>query len=79
MLVASFALFHGYAHGMEARSDGSFAGYVAGFALATASLHALGVGIALACRDGSFRKEHVLRLLGRAAMIAGVILAIRLV
>ena len=40
-LVASFAVFHGYAHGLEA--TGPVSGYMAGFALTTAFLHATGI------------------------------------
>lgn len=40
-LVAAFALFHGHAHHAE-MGDGTLAAYAAGFALATAALHAAG-------------------------------------
>jgi len=43
-LAATFALFHGYAHGLEMPQAASPAGYALGFVLATAFLH--GVGIA---------------------------------
>ena len=39
-LVALFAIFHGYAHGIETPLDGATAAYGAGFMLATALLHA---------------------------------------
>jgi urease accessory protein len=45
-LVALFALFHGHAHFAEI-PDTSTAGFFAGMLLATALLHAVGVGIAL--------------------------------
>ena len=41
-LTAGFAVFHGFAHGVEAPADGSFWLYGAGFAVATAALHAAG-------------------------------------
>ena len=41
--TALFGLFHGYAHGAEAPATGSVAGYLIGFALATAALHGLGI------------------------------------
>jgi urease accessory protein len=53
--VAFFALFHGHAHGAEIPSLASPWAYVAGFMLATAFLHLVGVGIGEACqlaRDG---------------------------
>ncbi len=40
-LVAGFALFHGHAHHAE-MGEGTLAAYAAGFALATAALHAAG-------------------------------------
>lgn len=46
-LVASFAVFHGYAHGLEMPETASGLAYGAGFAAATAVLHAVGVGIGL--------------------------------
>jgi hypothetical protein len=42
-LVAPLALFHGHAHGSEA--TGSIAAYMAGFALSTAALHLVGIGL----------------------------------
>ncbi|AUL98897.1 urease accessory protein [Rhodocyclaceae bacterium] len=41
LLVAAFALFHGHAHHAE-MGEGTLATYAAGFALATAALHAVG-------------------------------------
>lgn len=41
-LIAIFAAAHGFAHGAEAPATG-FAGYAAGFVLATAALHLSGV------------------------------------
>jgi urease accessory protein len=46
MLVALFALFHGYAHGIEMPLAASPLTYVAGFSLATIGLHGLGVMLA---------------------------------
>ncbi len=44
-LAGFFAIFHGHAHGFEIPPGVSAAGYAFGFMLATASLHALGIGI----------------------------------
>lgn len=46
-IVGIFALFHGHAHGGEIGGAGEFA-YAAGFALATAILHAVGLGLGYA-------------------------------
>jgi urease accessory protein len=45
-IVALFALFHGHAHGTEVAENMSGLEYMAGFALATATLHAVGIGFA---------------------------------
>jgi urease accessory protein len=66
LLVGVFAVLHGYAHGAELPTAAAAISYSAGFALATALLHAAGLGIAfLSARGGS-------RLLVRAA---GVVVA----
>jgi urease accessory protein len=48
--VGAFAVFHGYAHGLEMPLDATGAEYAAGFAIATALLHAAGLGVGLATR-----------------------------
>jgi urease accessory protein len=45
LIVATFALFHGYAHGIELPSAADPVGYSVGFVLATGLLHVLGIGI----------------------------------
>ena len=45
LLVGLFALFHGYAHGMEMTAGDDFAAYSAGFLVATGALHLLGIGL----------------------------------
>jgi len=49
-LVGLFALWHGHAHGSEMPASAVAGLYALGFAAATASLHALGVGLGLALR-----------------------------
>ncbi len=46
-LVAFFAAFHGYAHGMEMPETASGLAYGAGFIAATALLHGVGIGLGL--------------------------------
>lgn len=46
-VIGLFALFHGHAHGAEVPKDAGGFEYMAGFALATASLHAAGIGFGL--------------------------------
>jgi urease accessory protein len=47
LIVATFAVFHGYAHGKELPSAADPVGYAVGFVLATGLLHVLGIGIGL--------------------------------
>ena len=50
-LAAGFALFHGYAHGLEMPPAASPAPYVLGFVLATLGLHGVGIAASLSgCR-----------------------------
>jgi urease accessory protein len=46
MTVGFFAFFHGHAHGTE-EAAASLVPYAAGFALATAALHAAGIGLGI--------------------------------
>lgn len=50
LVVGLFALFHGYAHGAEMPATSSGLFYAAGFVLATAMLHLLGIGIGSVAR-----------------------------
>jgi urease accessory protein len=45
LIVAAFAVFHGYAHGKELPSAADPVGYSVGFVLATGLLHVLGICI----------------------------------
>lgn len=47
IIVAVFAVFHGYAHGQELPSAADPVGYSVGFVLATGLLHVVGIGIGL--------------------------------
>lgn len=64
-VAAGFALFHGYAHGLEMPQAASPALYVLGFVLATVFLH--GVGIA-----GSLIGRHAMRVAGAAIAASGL-------
>ena len=70
-IAGLFAFFHGHAHGTEATAA-SFIAYAAGFALATAGLHAAGVGLGLFA-EGSIGKV-ALRAMGGLAVLGGVVL-----
>jgi len=47
LVIGAFALFHGHAHGSEVAENIAGVEYMAGFAAATALLHATGIGFAL--------------------------------
>ncbi|MFI0848784.1 HupE/UreJ family protein [Mesorhizobium sp. IMUNJ 23232] len=72
-LVGLFAIFHGHAHGAEMPEDAGSLAYAAGFMIATALLHAAGIGIGLLI--GKVSESYgpaVVRTAGGAAAVAGV-------
>jgi urease accessory protein len=71
-IVGVFALFHGHSHGTEMPVNAIGFAYGAGFALATAALHATGIGLAYAVRSV---RLPVIRWTGAAIAVAGVALA----
>ena len=70
-LVGLFAFFHGHAHGTEAVAA-SLLAYGAGFALATAGLHAAGIGVALALEG--FMGRLAVQAVGALTVIGGLAL-----
>jgi urease accessory protein len=68
-IAAGFAIFHGYAHGMEMLQATSPALYALGFILATVSLH--GVGIA-----GSLLGRRAIRMAGIGIAATGAALLV---
>jgi urease accessory protein len=56
-LVAFFAIFHGYAHGIEMPETASGLAYGAGFVAATAILHGIGIGLGLAIAGNAFARR----------------------
>jgi urease accessory protein len=69
LLIGTFAVFHGHAHGSEVAATVGGAEYMAGFTMATASLHALGIGFALFMNGVHARAP--IRVAGLACMLAG--------
>jgi urease accessory protein len=69
-IVGVFALLHGHAHGTEVAESMSGAEYMAGFALATVGLHALGIGFALTMQRAVLRPA--IRVAGVACVAVGV-------
>jgi urease accessory protein len=72
LLVGTFAVFHGHAHGAEMPATSSGLAYGAGFIAATAMLH--GCGIALGLAFQKLDKPRVLRFAGAAVALCGVAL-----
>ena len=72
VLVSSFAIFHGYAHGVEAPQQASAIRYMSGFALSTIALHLAGLQM------GSLLMRHqqqtTLRWTGAAMVVGGLAL-----
>lgn len=71
--AATFALFHGFAHGTEMPTGASPMGFAAGFVAATAVLHAAGAGIGFAA--GRHGGTDATRLLGSLTALGGLALA----
>jgi urease accessory protein len=77
-LVGLFAIFHGHAHGAEMPLGATSYSYAAGFLLATALLHAAGVGVGLLF--GAFGERAGARRVqagGGAIALAGLAILIR--
>ena len=79
-LVALFAVFHGYAHGIDTPLDGSTAAYGAGFMVATALLHAAGIAVGmLVGRISATQGQLGYRLAGSAVALTGLVILTRAV
>jgi urease accessory protein len=77
VIIGLFALFHGHAHGTEVPETASGIEYMAGFALATAGLHLVGIFAALGLARLNYRA--VVRAAGAACAAIGIGLAAGLV
>lgn len=71
-MVGFFALFHGFAHGAEMPMGASGATYAAGFMLATALLHMVGIGVGIALGKIGANAPRVTQGLGALVAVAGV-------
>lgn len=79
-LVALFAVFHGYAHGVEAPLDGSAGAYGAGLMVATALLHAMGIAFGMLVGRIAERQGQLgYRLAGSAVALSGLVILTRAV
>ncbi len=73
-LVGLFALFHGYAHGVEMPTTASRVGYGAGFLFSTALLHAAGIALGMMCRSRG--STTFIRYAGAVIALAGIGLSV---
>ncbi|UCI19797.1 HupE/UreJ family protein [Mesorhizobium sp. B2-1-8] len=71
-IIGLFALFHGHAHGTEVPENAGGLEYMAGFAIATVLLHAIGIAAGLSL---GLRFRGVARIAGAACAAIGVGLA----
>ena len=71
-IISVFALLHGHAHGTEVPEDAAGLDYMAGFALATAMLHLVGIAAGLA---SGLKYRALARAAGAACAAIGVGLA----
>jgi urease accessory protein len=72
-LVATFALFHGFAHGMEMPPEASGIAFFMGLLAASAALHFGGIGLAVMVHRV---KSEAIRFAGAVIAGAGVLLAL---
>lgn len=72
-LVGFFAIFHGHAHGAEMPQTASGLEYGSGFVIATATLHAIGIGLGIAIGSLSLTfRRSILQTAGAGMALAGV-------
>ena len=74
LLIAIFAIFHGYAHGAELPSAVDPASYAVGFVVATGLIHVVGIGVGLALNRPW--KGRLSQVLGGVIALTGITLAI---
>jgi urease accessory protein len=77
VLVSTFAIFHGYAHGAELPAQASALTYCMGFVIATGLIHLSGIAIGLATK-----LPHGLsfvRFAGGAICCAGILIAFHVI
>lgn len=74
LIVGGFAVFHGHAHGAEMPATIGAASYTAGFAMATATLHAAGMAAGYFIQRVDL--PAVTRVSGSAVALSGIYLAV---
>ncbi len=72
VLIALFALFHGYGHGLELPAQDSVMAYGAGFIVSTLALHVIGFAMGAVADRAPVR--YATRSVGTAIAVLGVLL-----
>lgn len=70
LIVAFFAIFHGYAHGLELPRAADPAAYAVGFVISTGMIHVIGIAIGLLV--GRFYGGLVSRVIGGLIVVGGI-------
>lgn len=74
LMVGIFAIFHGHAHGAEMPVSVLAASYIVGFAVATAALHLVGIGLGILMQKTDL--QLVNRCAGGAIALSGIYLTL---
>jgi len=74
LMVGIFAIFHGHAHGAEMPATALAASYIVGFAVATAALHLVGIGLGILMQKTDL--QLVNRCAGGAIALSGIYLTL---
>jgi urease accessory protein len=69
LIIGVFAVFHGHAHGSEVAENVGGLEYMAGFALATATLHAVGISFGLTMNR--LQARTAIRVAGALCVVVG--------
>lgn len=72
LIVGTFALFHGHAHGVEMLRTNSGLAYGIGFLATTAALHGSGIGLGILARQSG--SAWLVRYAGAAIILCGLYL-----
>lgn len=68
LIISIFAIFHGYAHGIELPKSANPADFAAGFVVATGLIHVAGIGVGLLAE----KLSYLTRILGGFIVVGGV-------
>tara|TARA_B110000196_G_scaffold57338_1_gene47515 strand:- start:503 stop:1090 length:588 start_codon:yes stop_codon:yes gene_type:complete len=76
LVISIFALFHGYAHGVELPSANDPLSFIIGFVLSTGLIHLFGIGTGYFC--DKFYNGKLSRIIGILITITGLIFVFRI-